>query len=157
MTVARIVLPMMATLWLLAACTSASAPKTTIAPPEDANQPDAGRPATAAPSPAAPASQGGQGAETGGIIVRTPGGAVWIEPETGNTARQADIDACYHYAHAQITRDRRMETDSSAAFDAFPSGLGLGALRQRMSAYEQGNRQASLFEACMESKGYAQR
>lgn len=79
----------------------------------------------------------------------------WAKPGVSTAAYQADVEACFTYAQAQIAHDRRIEQDSAAAFETFPEGTNLPQLRDRMNEFERGNRRIDLFDECMESKGYA--
>lgn len=122
--------------WALAACTPA--PRTEAPPPEPV--------AEAAPAPAAPEGEG--------IELRAPEGTEWVKPGVTSERYRADVDDCYSYAQAQIARDVRIESDSRAAFEGSPSGLGLNELRGRMSDFERRKRRLSLFNNCMVAKGY---
>jgi hypothetical protein len=112
-------------------------------PPDDA--------AMAVPAPTPPPA----GKEAGAIVLKGPEGTQWVKPGVSEKRYRADVDSCLSYAQAQIAHDERIERDSAAAFDTFPSGLGTTELRSGMSRFERTNRRSSLFNDCMVAKGYA--
>lgn len=124
----------------VAAC--APGPGTRVPPPA----PGVGGAAPIAPAQpqAAPAQGAGEGTA----------GTQRIKPDTTSQAYRADMDSCYSFARARVAHDRRIERDSTAAFDAFPTGLGLNQLRGSMNEFELKNDRASLFSDCMAAKGY---
>lgn len=77
-------------------------------------------------------------------------------PDTGSAQYRADLESCFSFARARIARDEQMEADSSAAFDAYPQGLGMGEIRSRMSKFANRNRRSKLNSDCMRAKGYSQ-
>lgn len=85
-----------------------------------------------------------------------PGGPQWTKPDATKEEYRADLESCFRYAEAQIAHDERIETDTGAAFDAAPGGLGVTELRSQMSAFERSNRRASLLRDCMRDKGYVE-
>lgn len=113
-------------------------------PPDDA--------AMAVPAPTPPPADGG---DAGAIVLKGPEGTQWVKPGVSEERYRADVDSCLSYAQAQIDHDERIERDSAAAFDTFPSGLGTTELRSGMSRFERTNRRGSLFNDCMVAKGYA--
>jgi len=100
-------------------------------------------------SPSPPASR----APTAGS---PPASDQWAVPDTNDTQYRADLESCYDFAQARIAEDERTEIDSSAAFDASPSGLGVTELSGRMSEFERKNRRSSLYGECMRAKGYVE-
>lgn len=108
-----------------------------------------------------PGISGGDGqaaAETGGeIVVRGPDGKVWSRSGAPDVGYRSDVEACYAYAQGQVDHDARIESDVNAAFQSEAGGLGLTALRGRMSNFERSRRQPSLFNSCMIAKGYNRR
>ena len=120
------------------------------APPGDAalTAPPASTPGTAPAPAAAPVPDGGV------VVLTGPGGSQWVKPGVDEARYRADVDGCVGYAQAQIAHDERIERDSAAAFDTFPSGLGTTELRSGMRRFERGNRRGSLFNECMIAKGY---
>lgn len=138
---------------VVAACSTAPRAPGNDAPPP----PETMTPSTTAPpdqigapggSPSAPADL-----ET--VPAPEPDVGRWGKPGVSSAAYQADVDTCFAYAQAQIAHDRRIERDSTAAFETFPDGTNLPQLRDRMNEFERGNRRIDLFDDCMESKGYA--
>lgn len=128
----------------VAAC--APGPGTRVPPPAP------GVSAAAPIAPAQPQAAPAQGA--GGGALSGPAETQRIGPDTTSPAYRADVDSCYGFARARVAHDRRMERDSTAAFDAFPTGLGLNQLRGSMNEFERKNDRASLFSDCMAAKGY---
>ncbi|MFQ5773523.1 MAG: hypothetical protein ACE5GS_03300 [Kiloniellaceae bacterium] len=92
-----------------------------------------------------------------GVVLRGPEGSEWVKPGVTSARYRADVESCYSYAQAQIAHDVRIESDSSAAFETFPSGLGITELRGRMREFERTNRRPILFTNCMVAKGYSRR
>lgn len=136
--------PLLAAVAALALAACSAAPETGVTPRQ---------PAVAAPAaPGAPA-----GPEAEGIEFRGPEGTQWVKPGVTSESYRADIDDCYSYAQAQVAHDVRIESDSRAAFETSPSGLGLTELRGRMDQFERGNRRSILFSNCMVAKGYSRR
>ena len=91
---------------------------------------------------------------TKGVVVMGPDGTVWQHGDGGNAGYQGDVDSCYDYARGQVDHDARIESDVASAFDTDTTGLGLIALRGRMSNFERSNRMPALFSSCMLAKGY---
>lgn len=83
-----------------------------------------------------------------------PGYPQWQKTDVTSTQYREDLESCHNYALAQIAHDERIETDSGAAFEVFPSGLGVTDLSQQMNQFERKNRRASLYSDCMRDKGY---
>lgn len=127
---------------ILAACAPAS--KTGLAPAGKESQT-----LGTAPPPGAEAPE-----PQPGIILREPGGTQWVKPGVTDERYRADLEDCYRYAQAQVAHDARIESDSGAAFESFPSGLGWTELRGRMSEFERNQRRSILFSNCMVAKGY---
>ncbi len=94
---------------------------------------------------------------TEGVVVRAPDGTVWLRDGGTNTSYQGDVDSCYAYAQGQVNHDARIESDVTSAFNSDSDGLGLVALRRRMSNFERHNRMPALFNSCMTAKGYDRR
>jgi len=96
-----------------------------------------------------------------GVAKSVPSAAVPV-PETAkgggaaSTQYRADLESCYSFAQARIAHDQRIESDSSAAFDAYPSGIGVTELSGRMSEFASRNRRSILSSDCMRAKGYSQ-
>lgn len=89
------------------------------------------------------------------LVIRGPDGKIWTrDPEAGG-AYDADVEACYNYARAQIEHDRMIESDASSAFGRGAGDSGLSDLTRQMNQFEQSNRWPALFQRCMESRGYA--
>ena len=74
--------------------------------------------------------------------------------EVSDAQRQADLDACYSYAQAQIRHDQRVQQDIDAARSAPDRGLGMEEFTARLRSYGERNRFKTLFDSCMSSKGY---
>ena len=91
---------------------------------------------------------------TEGVVVLAPDGTVWSRGGGANSDYQGDVDSCYAYARGQVDHDARIESDVDAAFNSGSDGLGLTALRGRMSNFERHNRVPALFNSCMIAKGY---
>jgi hypothetical protein len=93
---------------------------------------------------------------TEGVVVLAPDGTVWSRGGGANSDYQGDVDSCYAYARGQVDHDARIESDVASAFDSGSGsdGLGLTALRGRMSHFERHNRVPALFNSCMIAKGY---
>lgn len=109
---------------------------------------------TAVPAPPASAPLGAT-LGTPGEAALPPGSEPWRDLGVSRTEYRADVESCYAYSQAQIAHDERIEADSGAAFDAFPSGLGMAALSSRMNQFERKNRRGSLYSECMRAKGYS--
>ncbi len=84
-------------------------------------------------------------------------GIVVVDPSAPADRSKPDVEACYDSAQAQIDHDTRIERDRSAAFDSSDAGLGLSALRQRMSTFGQSKRRRTLFNDCINAKGYSRK
>ncbi len=82
-------------------------------------------------------------------------GIVLVDPSAIADRSKPDVAACDDCAQAQIDHDARIERDRSAAFDSSDAGLGLSALRQRMSTFGQSQRRRTLFIDCINAKGYS--
>ena len=134
MTLAKFVLVVSGLALALSACAPARAPKS---------------------APAAPTARTAPPAPDEGIVLLGPDGTAWVKEGVSDIRVQDDIDGCYRYAQAQIAHDVRIESDSQAAFDAFPQGLGWTELKNRQRRFERGNRRSILFTDCMIAKGYA--
>ena len=80
-------------------------------------------------------------------------GIVVVDPSATADRSKPDVEACYDSAQAQIDHDTRIERDRSAAFDSSDAGLGLSALRQRMSTFGQRQRRRTLFIDCLKAEG----
>ncbi len=80
-------------------------------------------------------------------------GIVLVDPSATADRSKPDVEACYNSAQAQIDHDARIERDRSAAFDSSDAGLGLSALRQRMSTFGQSQRRRTLFIDCLKAEG----
>ena len=82
-------------------------------------------------------------------------GIVLVDPSATADRSKPDVEACDDSAQAQIDHDARIERDRSAASDSSDAGLGLSALRQRMSTFGQSQRRQTLFIDCINAKGYS--
>ncbi len=82
-------------------------------------------------------------------------GIVVVDPSATADRSKPDVGACYDSAQAQIDHDAWIERDRSAAFGSSDAGLGLSALRQRMSTFGQSQRRQTLFIDCIYAKGYS--
>lgn len=133
---------------VLSACSTSPRPARVDAPPPETALP-AGQTAVPSGPPTPPTDL-----ETA-VPAPEPGVGRWAKPGVSSAAYQGDVEACFTYAQAQIAHDRRIERDSTAAFETFPEGTNLPQLRDRMNEFERGNRRIDLFDDCMESKGYA--
>lgn len=143
-----------AVVFALTACSVQPPPPSVDAPPPETLAPGTMAP----PDPlSAPSDSPSQPADLETVPAPEPAVDGWGKPGVTSAAYQADVDACFSYAQAQIAHDRRIERDSTAAFETFPEGTNLPQLRDRMSEFEQGNRRIDLFDECMESKGYARK
>ncbi len=91
---------------------------------------------------------------TEGVVVMAPDGTIWLRDGGANADYQGDMDSCYAYARGQVDHDARIESDVTSAFRFDSAGLGLTALRGRMSNFERHNRVPALFNSCMMAKGY---
>lgn len=139
-----------------------------LPPPADAAEPGGG--STAAP--AAPAAEtGGTAGESGTVIesiqpdpsaaegptaITIPEGAGWTRPGVPLTKQQADIEACFTFAEAQIDRETQIDNDlDQVGGDRdFEDQYGVKALTRRVDYYSERRRRGALFDSCMESKGY---
>lgn len=130
-----------------------------------ANQPLPGvnpTPARTAPPPPATASETVVIEETevvvnddGSETVVTVQEEVEVVPTVTNAQREADIQDCYAYASAQVTRDERMQDDRAALFSQ--NNLDpTYALVKQMDDFGNERRRGQLFDNCMEAKGYAE-
>jgi hypothetical protein len=88
--------------------------------------------------------------------VPVPESAQGGKPDANSAQYRADLESCYNFAQARIAHDQRIESDSSAAFDAYPSGIGVAELSGRMSEFANRNRRSLLYGDCMRAKGYSQ-
>ena len=134
MTLAKFTLVISGLALALAACAPAPAPRT---------------------APAAPTARAAPPAPDEGIVLLGPDGTAWVKEGASDARVQGDIDGCFRFAQAQIDHDVRIESDSQAAFDAFPQGLGWTELKNRQNRFERSNRRSILFTDCMIAKGYA--
>ena len=89
------------------------------------------------------------------IVLMGLDGTVKITPSTTSERYREDADSCYAYARGEVAHDARIEIDVNAAFENEAGGLGLAALRRRMSNFERTRRVPSLFNTCMVAKGYS--
>jgi len=89
------------------------------------------------------------------IVLMGLDGTVKITPSTTSERYREDADSCYAYARGEVAHDARIEIDVNAAFESEAGGLGLAALRRRMSHFERTRRVPSLFNSCMVAKGYS--
>lgn len=137
-----------------------------LPPPAGLEEPDtAGAPA------AAPAGDSGAGGERGTVVetispepsaakeptaIAIPEGSGWTNPGVPLTQQQADIEACFSYADAQIKREAQIDDDRfySGNDRDFQNQYGLNTFRQRVDYYSERRRRGALFDSCMESKGY---
>ena len=92
------------------------------------------------------------------IVLMGPDGTVRvIRPSTASERYREDADSCYAYARGEVAHDARIEIDVNAAFENEAGGLGLAGLRRRMNNFERTRRVPTLFNRCMEAKGYGRR
>jgi len=164
------------TIWAGIGCTfseptSPSAPAGgALPPPADLETPGAtGTGATGTGAPAAPSA--GDAPAPGTVIetiepppsaaaeptaVPIPEASGWINPSVALSEQQADIDACFSYAQGQIDRETQIDQDRYLATDepGFQNQYGVNTFKQRVDYYSERRRRGSLFDACMESKGY---
>ncbi len=98
-----------------------------------------------------------------GVAPSVPTGAVLVpdnaqrgQSGAASARYRADLESCYSFAQARIAHDERIESDSGAAFDAYPSGIGVAELTGRMSRFARDNRRSFLSSDCMRAKGYSQ-
>jgi len=157
-------------LWAAGGCTqpvsSNSGPPAggALPPPEDVAEP--GGNAAVAPVPESP-EPGSSGvvietiqpeplvaAEPTAVII--PEGAGWTHPEIPLTKQQSDIEACFSFATAQVSRESQIDDDryqgssDSDALDLY----GETTLTRRVDYYSERRRRGALFDTCMRSKGY---
>ncbi len=129
----------------LAACSSSVPPGE--APPPPGPTPDATLNAAPAPEPliAAPAAP----------IAPAPGGGGKL-PDVSDERKQADTEACYRFARAQVANDIRIDDDiSSARGDNFSQFSRITGLNRRVDSFYYEQQRSARFESCMRSKGYA--
>lgn len=129
----------------LAACSSSVPPGE--APPPPGPTPDAALTAAPAPEPliAAPAAP----------IAPAPGGGGKL-PDVSDERKQADTEACYRFARAQVANDIRIDDDiSSARGDNFSQFSRITELNRRVDNFYYEQQRSVRFESCMRSKGYA--
>lgn len=132
----------------------------------------------AAPVPEAAGESGGAGATesaaagSSGVVIETiepepsvaaeptaitiPEGSGWTHPGVSLTRQQEDIEACFRFASAQVARESLIDEDrydSSADRDVY-NLWGEPTLTQRVDYYSERRRRGSLFDSCMQSKGY---
>ncbi len=109
------------------------------------------RSGAAKPTPVEPPPAGvAPGAASGAVLVPES------KDDEASAQHRADLEACYRFAQARIAHDARIESDSGAAFDAYPSGIGVAELSGRMSEFARRNRRSILYGDCMRDKGYSQ-
>ncbi|MDX1575607.1 MAG: hypothetical protein R3285_05410 [Kiloniellales bacterium] len=155
---------------LAAAACSFSEPTRTTAPSAGALPPpeDAAEPAPESSGAAATESAAGGG----GVVIETiepdpavaavptavtiPEGAGWTHPEIPLTEQQEDVEACFRFASAQVARESRIDEDrydSRADRDVYDL-WGEPTLTRRVDYYSERRRRGTLFDSCMQSKGY---
>ena len=79
----------------------------------------------------------------------------WAKVGVTSDRRQADSEACYRFALAQVSNDIRIDDDiSSARNEAFSQNSRLTVHTQRIDSYYYENERNARFEDCMRSKGY---
>ena len=114
-------------------------------------------------TPAPRASQGGaagtasEGTSMGLPLsgpVEVPESANWNNPGVSKEQNRADLESCYGYSYGQVQHDMQIEDDRATLRDD-DLGIGFVELNRSMNAFDFRNRRESLFEDCMESKGYA--
>jgi len=161
--------------WRGVGCTapeSASPPPASggaLPPPAELEEPDTvGAPA---PPPAGDSGAGGAGSAGGSVVetikpdpsaaaeptaITIPEGSGWTNPGVPLTQQQADVEACFSYADAQIKRETQIDDDRYSFDDDvdFQNQYGLNTFKQRVDYYSERRRRGALFDTCMESKGY---
>lgn len=135
---------------LLGACSTFSQ-----SPRKPVPLPDA---AIGAAAPSVPAGAGRAGAETEPLF-STPGSARpgSEQRKEGNSSerRQADSEACYRFAWAQVDNDIRIDDDiASARGEAFSQFSRNTDLTKRVDSFYYEKQRSTRFESCMRSKGY---
>ncbi len=83
-----------------------------------------------------------------------PDSSGWSNPEIPLSRHQTDIEACHGFAWARVDNDLRIDNDIHGNFDTIDSGLGFSALSRRVDLYAAKKQRNTLFERCMQSKGY---
>lgn len=119
-------------LFLLAAC---SAPE---------------RQPTALPAATAPAG------ETSPLLSVPPEALVWNQPGVTDARRQDDIEGCFRFARARVDTGRQIDQDISGNLSQRGAYDTTRRFEGRLGEFEARNRQARLFNDCMEAKGYVQ-
>ena len=140
-------------IWLVAAlalgaCSSNVPPGE--APPPPSSTPDATLNAAPVPEPliAAPAAPIAPVAPVAG-----GGGKL---SDVSDERKQADTEACYRFARAQVANDIRIDNDiSSARGDNFSQFSRITGLNRRVDSFFYEQQRSARFESCMRSKGYA--
>ena len=147
---------MIAAMFAAGACAKKPVPRAGAAAPISA-PPSTPPSAPASAAPRAPASAPSGTAPVSSVPAAPESGGQWVKPGLSKAEYRADLESCFRYAQAQIAHDERIETDTGAAFDAAPSGLGVTRLRSGMTAFERKNRRTTLYHECMRAKGYVER
>ena len=154
-------------LWAAVGCTqpesSRSAPPAggALPPPEGVAEP--GGETAVAPPPESAAPEGGVviesiqpdasvAASPSAIII--PEGSGWTHPEIPLTKQQADIEACFNFATAQIARESQIDDDRYQVESDFADLHGETTLTRRVDYYSKRRRRGALFDSCMHSMGY---
>ena len=76
--------------------------------------------------------------------------------DVSDERKQADTEACYRFARAQVANDVRIDDDiSSARGTNFSQFARISNLNQRVDSFYYEQQRRSRFESCMRSKGYA--
>ena len=126
----------------LAACSSSSAPSR-------------GTAGAAAP-PASATGQSGAGLQGLPLEgpVEVPESVGWNNPGVSKEQNRADLESCYRYSRGQVQHDILIE-DDRATLRGDDLGIGYVQLNRSMNEFDFRNRKETLFEDCMESRGYA--
>ncbi len=89
-----------------------------------------------------------------GAVISIPEAGGWTNPTIPLSQYQTDIDSCFSYASAQIDRDALIDFDRQQVRDVDDQVQGMAALSRRVDHYTAKRRRGSLFDSCMNAKGY---
>jgi len=144
-----------AALLALASCSVTAPERQTSAPPPD-------QILEPAPASESKVTIGGEGVSPGPepLIFAAPDAAESSDlGQTGLSSerKQADTEACYRFARAQVDKDIRIDDDiASARGDAFSQHSRLIDFNRRVDSFYYEKQRTVRFENCMRSKGYFQ-
>lgn len=157
-------------LWAAAGCTQPESSRSALPagealpPPEGVAEP--GGEAVVAPAPEGTAPGGGEvvieietiqpesSAAVSPTAIIIPEGSGWTHPEIPLTKQQADIEACFNFATAQIARESQIDEDRYQVESDFTDLHGETTLTRRVDYYTERRRRGALFDSCMRSRGY---